>query len=501
MKLPAALQAFAERIKNWWHYDGAIRWSPERSYIYGQVQDARFDANSATRLELVRKSRAFERNNALVNKMADLWECYVGPLQMTPASSDEDWNSRAQVVWDEWQRVCDVSSRQNFQSLQKLLLRSWFIDGEVFILKTRGREVSLDGRALERPRVQLVEAHQVATPAERIGGTNIVDGIELNENGRPVAYWIRDQFADTFRRYDAKDVIHLFDPSRAGMYRGLPYVYPVVNDIIDLDDLQRYEMKAAKDAADITNVVHTESGELNPGQMRRERFSIKTQDAAGNETTEQRTQYIQNRIGGRTIALKPNEKIEQFKSDRPSVVTQGYWDFLTAKICAGVGIPKLVVLSHSLQGTVVRGEFDLAHAFFRSKSGIFAEAIADIYLFVMGWHVRNDRRVVDPPSDWYLTNTRAPRAINVDVGRNSSAIIAEYEAGLRTLEGICAEMGQDWRRHVRQRAREEAFVDKSAREEGTTPERIKSAVVKALAASQGQAQGDQSLLSQPQAET
>jgi hypothetical protein len=52
-------------------YEAAQPSYGERSYIFGAVQDARFDADSCTRLEIVRKSSYFDLNNAIVNRLAD----------------------------------------------------------------------------------------------------------------------------------------------------------------------------------------------------------------------------------------------------------------------------------------------------------------------------------------------------------------------------------------------------------------------------------------------
>ena len=138
-------------------YEGAT-FSSSRSYIPAATQSARFDACSAARIELVRKSRYFERNCALLNRAVDIFECYVaGPeYQISPASSDLEWNSRAAEWWAGWCRYPDLTSRQTFGTLFSLAVRTWVVDGEAFILLTR----DMSGR----PRIQLFEGHLVNTP-------------------------------------------------------------------------------------------------------------------------------------------------------------------------------------------------------------------------------------------------------------------------------------------------------------------------------------------------
>lgn len=467
----AAVASAWKRIFN--RYE-AGQWSTTRSWLPGYVQDARFDADCATRLEIVRKARYFERNSGILNQLADLFEQYtVGPngLQFVPSSSDEEWNQQAQIWWDEWQRVCDLSSLHSFGTIQSLIARAWFIDGEVFILKTYGQNVSVTpGQPTRRPRIQVIEAHRVETPANLYQSPNIYDGIETDKNGRPTFYWVRneqtDQYAseNQYRQIPADQIIHIFEPSRTGQMRGLPFSYPVLNDLHDLDDLQILEMQAAKDAAAISNVVENTSGEASPAQTIRNRFNASTQDSAGNSVDEPRQQHIKQIIGTRTIFLKRGEKLEQFKSDRPSVATREHWDYVTAKVCIGHGIPKLLVFPTSLQGTVVRGEYDKANIFFRSRSAVLIAAFTRIYEWAMDWASKNDIRVSDRPPDWFSVDVLPPRSVNVDVGRNSAAMLSELDAGATTYRDIYGPLGLNWRKQLRQRFVEENEVNKLAKE-------------------------------------
>ncbi len=422
-----------------------------RSYIPAYVQDARFDADSATRLEILRKARYWERNNAIVNRLADIFEQYTvgGGLPITPASSDADWNSRAKVYWDDSCRLLNLSNLQHFSSDQSLIARTWFIEGEVFILKTSGAE--------GRPRIKLIDSHRVGGSglAQSYGGRNIIDGVEINDNGRPIAYWIQNGVDDNeFTRVDAENIIHIFEPSRIAQYRGISFLYAVLNDIHDLDDLQILEQKAARDAAEVTNVINNSSGELTADQVRGQRYQTRNENSAGATTTENRTEFFKRAVGGRTVVLKTNEKFEQFKSERPSVATQGYWDFLASKICAGVGITKQLVFPWSMQGTVTRADLDVAAQFFRTRSCVLQNAFTEIYRYVMFYGTKQDRTIQDPPHDWRNVTMRAPKAPNVDVGRNSSAILAELRAGATTLEKIYGEQGMDWMTQIKQRAKE-----------------------------------------------
>jgi lambda family phage portal protein len=492
----AAITAF-QIITN--RYEAGKRWGTGRSWVDSWVQDPRFDVCEVERLEIVRKSRYFEQNNGIVNRLCDIFEQYVvgsNGLQIIPASSDEKWNENAKLSFGEWQNYCDLTSLQAFACIQSLVARSWFIDGEIFILLTRGTNAGPVGDiiAQNRPRIQLIESHRVATPDKLIlqEGKTVIDGIQIDKNGRPTGYYVRDGVdSESYSFKSASEVIHIFEPCRPGQYRGLPFLYSVLNTLHDLDDLQILELKAAKQAAEITNVLQNESGELpSAATVRRERFTQTTQKSDGTDVTENRTKWIRDILGGRSIALKLGETLQQFKSERPSVATKEYWDYLTSLVCAGSGISKMLVFPWSLQGTIARGDYDIANTFFRSRSAVLAAAFTRVYLFYMEWAKSNDKRLFDPPADWRLVTVRSPRGCNVDVGRNSQAMLKELEAGATTYDAIYGALGLDYRTELRQRAKEAAYIRSLAKEFEVEPGEIVTfagdAIQQALQAQQPQ---------------
>jgi lambda family phage portal protein len=461
-------------------YEAAYQMWGDRSYLPASVQDARFDADASTRLELLRRSRYWERNNAIVNRLADVFEQFtVGAdgLKVIPScpadQGGEDWNQCAGMWWKQWCKFPDVSGLQPFGVLQSIMTRAWFVDGEVFIYKTFSPQSGF-------PRIQLIEGHRVGTPPHLRSeeGKSIVDGIEFwpdpsgHPTGRPRRYWVRTYDVSfypsnlfptvttgAYEPIDGNRIIHLFEPCRPGMYRGLPLLYPVMNDLHDLDDLQMLEMKAAKAAAEVSNVITNKPGEANTSSSRRQKWQIQGQDAAGNPVNKTAPLFYEVTNGGRTVYMATGEKFEQFQSTRPSVATKDYWDYLVRKICAGVGISSLLVLPFSLQGTVTRADLDTAASFFRSRSAVVAAVIREIYLWAMSWAVKYDRSMDGAPDQWWHMEIRPPRSVTVDVGRNSSALMEELKCGVRNYQDICAEMGHDWRHVLRQKAIEAKFIN------------------------------------------
>lgn len=443
-----------------------------RRWIPGSLGDARFDASITDLVECQRKSRYYEWNDSLSNRLADLFEQFtVGAtgLQYVPASDDEAWNERALTWWRAWERNADLTSRRTFGELQRLVARRWFFDGEVFILLTRG-----DGSL---PRIQLIESHRVGTPDKHQSDNRVIDGIKIDDHGRPISYFIRDDVeGETYREWKASDVVHVFAPNRIGQYRGFPFLTPVINDLQDLEELQILSKQIAKDAASRANIIHTESGEVNSDDSTRGIFNVRSRNTANEEVTESRDQYFSKVLGARTVALKSTERFEQFKSDRPSPSEMEFWKILSAKVCNGVGISKQLVFPESVQGTVARSDLDIANAFFRSRSYVLQRAFGRVYEWSLGWARQYDRAISDAPPTWRAHSVEPPRAVNVDVGRNSAAMLAQVDSGALTLSQVYGQRGENWKEQLAQRGKEEAYINFVASKYGVSPDRIRKSV-------------------------
>lgn len=454
-------------------YEGAQPNTPNRSWIPNFVRDPRYDITSFTRWELTRKVRYFEANNWLVQRLADLFEQYVaGPngLQVMPDSSDADWNKKALASWQTWCQYPDISSRQPFSTLQGLIARSWFIDGDIFILKTFGRE--RPGKQAF-PRIQLVESHRVSSPGQQYAWASDMadnfDGVKIDQStGRPVGYYMRSDFdGKDWSLKDANDVIHVFEPSRPGQLRGITFFHSVLNNLHDMDDLQSMEMQRAKQQTEIANVFETYSGELD---TRNNRLNmIAGRGTANNNQPDKdwlaRVAQYKTILGSRTISIKPGEKLTQMNSVQPSAATQWYWDYLTGTVCLGVGISKGLALPTSMQGTVVRQDLSACAGFFRSRCNTLAYAVGEIYKHYMQWARYNDPTLYDAPSDWYKNSITPPQAVDVDNGRNTVATLSNLAAGTTNLTQIYGAQGLDFRTQVRTRVRELIEIKKVCLEE------------------------------------
>lgn len=437
--------------------------SRNRRVIHAPVRSARNDISKYPRERIMGLARELERNDGLVNRFLDLVEQYgVGAhgLRIRPASSDKAWNDKAAEELAAWSPYADLSTRQDWAGLQSLAARLWAVDGDCFMNLTR----SDSGRA----RIQLIEAHRIDSPQRNSDGPEIFDGVELDGNYRPAAYWVKPE-ADPFGRSDpdkwlrlpAEAVVHIIEPGRANQYRGLSLFYPVISDLLDLQELQSLEMLAAKDNARVSKVVKTASGEVEDEYVVGGSLNRRTVETADGD----KTAYYQDVLGAETVVLRSGDEFGQHASTRPSVAVQQFWDYVSARAMAGAGLPVEIILMRSLQGTMTRAALDMASGWFRSRSAMLAGHYARVVHHVLETAMESGN-LPGAPADWRKVRYTPPRTINVDVGRNSAALINEFKAGFRTLENICAEHGWDWREMLEQKALEMAYATELAAKHG-----------------------------------
>lgn len=140
---------------------------------------------------------------------------------------------RFEGLYHQWNRV------EKYRFKQRLAERCMGIYGESL-------EVISDIGAAEKPlplAVQVISPKRLQTPPGKIGDKRIRMGVEVDGNGRPIAYWIRKadpgdhlDVNQQFDRIPAERVLHTFEPLFPGQLRGVPWMAPGMAALKDIKD-------------------------------------------------------------------------------------------------------------------------------------------------------------------------------------------------------------------------------------------------------------------------
>lgn len=180
------------------------------------------------------------------------------------------------ALWDEWVQQSDADGVLDFYGQQALMVRAWLESGEVFVRKRIRR---LDSDMAVPLQVQIIESDFVplmdsdAWPGMP-AGNKIRQGIELDNRGQRVAYWMHrehpgDGNTDTSNllRIPAADVLHIYEVKRPGQLRGVSALAPVLarlRGIADYDDAVLERQKIANLFAGFITRGVSASGDIDP---------------------------------------------------------------------------------------------------------------------------------------------------------------------------------------------------------------------------------------------
>jgi lambda family phage portal protein len=279
--------------------------------------------------------------NSVVGKGIDIQSAYE-----SPAGGDlELVNERRDDVWQRWCEVCEINGQYTFAEIQQMAMREIVEAGEILI-----RMVTVDQkfRGIYRPvplALELIEADRLAEEKDthRLPLTEnhrINRGVEIDELGRAVAYWIYPNHPTdpyTMRgdpvRIDASEIIHLFNRQRVGQTRGITMFAPVVPWIRDLGMYVENELQASAVASCFTVAIKSDGpvGGFNPPTTE----SGSTADMDGN-----RYEYLQP---GMVMHLRPNESIESANPGRPNSASEPWIRLMLRGISVGTGLSYEIV--------------------------------------------------------------------------------------------------------------------------------------------------------------
>lgn len=223
-------------------------------------------------LDLIRnRARGAARNDPWAGVVLDkLVSNAIGTgIEARELWGNADQKKAQKRLWKRWSKVCDADGVLDFSGLQALWAREQKEAGEVFVRKRRRRLT--DGLPVPL-QLQTIEAEQC--PSWYYGtasnGNAIRAGIEFDLLGRRAAYWMHRTHPGDYDpnvangsdlvRVPADQILHLFEPLRAGQIRGIPQSASVLMRMYNLDSLDDAVLERQKIANLFAGFFETSAG-------------------------------------------------------------------------------------------------------------------------------------------------------------------------------------------------------------------------------------------------
>lgn len=393
-------------------------------------------------------------------------------------NTEREFGVWAESVW------CDALRLNNFYELQQIALMSWLLNGDGFALIKHVEPTDWMPYGL---RIHLIEADRVCNP-NSIGTTmgiarnsennnRILNGVEIDDNGAVVAYWICNQYPTStlgqvnkeWKRVEAfgkitgtPNILHLMEQERCEQYRGVPYLAPVIESLKQISRYAEAELTAAVIQAFFTAFIITGGGN--------------STDPIFNQTIED-SQRIESdphayELGAGTInVLEPGEDVKFADPSRPS---SGFDAFVTAMakyVGAALEVPfELLTKSFMASYSASRAALLEAWKAFRMRRTWFAndfcqpvyelwlaEAVARGRINAPGFFTDPAKRKAWCKADW-----NGPAPGQIDPTKEVEAAIKRVSEGFSTRERETIELtGGDWDKNIEQIMRENELLSKA----------------------------------------
>lgn len=229
------------------------------------------------------RARDLARNNPYIERFKQLLVLNVigpeGPTHQAqvrfpaaggrPGVLDETTNDVIEAGWKEYCRgPVTVDGRLSMLGFQCQQLETWGIDGEAFTRTFIGRQWH-HGLALQSIDPDLVAESLDESP--RRDGTEIRMGVEMDEYGRRLRYWLWDwprympgSKNRPVRPLPASEVLHHFRASRGHQTRGITPIARVIPDIQDLAGYDEAVILGARAGANQLMILQWKDPSLAP---------------------------------------------------------------------------------------------------------------------------------------------------------------------------------------------------------------------------------------------
>ncbi|EDW8118129.1 phage portal protein [Salmonella enterica subsp. enterica serovar Sundsvall] len=223
--------------------------------------------------------------------------------------------------WGEWSVRPEVTGQFTRPMLERLMLRTWLRDGEVFAQLVQGSAEGLVPVAGVQFWLEALEPDFV--PMTSDAEKNLNQGIVVDNWGRPKAYQVYKSLPVAGRQFDTKEIdaanmLHLKFTRRLHQTRGTSLLSGVLMRLSALKEYEDSELTAARIAAALGMYIKKGDGQ-----------------SFDSDTTSPDDRELDIQPGMLYDELQPGEEIGMIKSDRPNPNLESFRNGQLRAVSAG----------------------------------------------------------------------------------------------------------------------------------------------------------------------
>ncbi|MBO8132464.1 phage portal protein [Dickeya fangzhongdai] len=230
--------------------------------------------------------------------------------------------SQIRALWSEWSISPDVTGQYTRPVLERLMVRTWLRDGEVFAQLVQGTATGLTPVAGVPFWMEALEPDFV--PLDRTEQSKkLLQGVYLNDWGRPTKYMVYKQLPvigmlqGDLKEVSADAMLHLKFTRRLHQVRGNSLFSGILIRLSGLKDYEDSELTAARIAAALGMYIKKGDG------------------ASYSDENEVASRELNIQPGMLFDDLQPGEEVGMIKSDRPNANLESFRNGQLRAVAAG----------------------------------------------------------------------------------------------------------------------------------------------------------------------
>lgn len=376
----------------------------------------------------------------------------------------------------------DFYGKESFQSLQVIAFRNILVSGDV--LQHRSYRGKAHGYA---PYLQILSGQWVRNPSGKQDDKSCVGGVRFNERGQELGYYIAETLSNlsdaftskyvskvnSYTGFEEYNLVKLLS-REANQVRGIPWLTPVLEDLLDMETFKTaYKTKAVTQAL-LTGVIESEAEA--PAAV------VSTMDTIRNLDVRQNQDALPQNVddvklgSGNIIALNPGEKMNMVESKVPATAYAEYMKTELTSIGGAVTLPyEMLMQSYNSSFSASKATIAGAEKGYRVLREEFATKFcAPVWEQVIDYGIRIGRITAPGYLDGDPYTKRAvlastwigPASVVVDPVKEVNAHILAVNANLETREHALRELYSTDFEETVERIRKEQSMMESMLSEG-----------------------------------
>lgn len=386
------------------------------------------------------------------------------------AEESAEWARKTKGEFELWaiSKFCDITHKNNFYDMQDIAYINYLIDGNSFAIFNYRQPTIYNPYAL---RIKMVEASRISNPnstnvngpvspwtittTNPDNGNKIINGVEIDNDGAIVAYFVCNKYpydptnmkAPEWIRIEAfgektgqPNILQICHDERPEQYRGVPYLSPVLETVKQLGRYQQAELMAAVIKSFFTIFITEEAGSGGD-------FPLNS-----TVTNNKRVTLDKNKLelaAGTINNLPPGYDVKTVDAQRSMSTFVDFFQENVKQIGAALEIPDEVITKHFASSyTAARGALLQAWSVFKMRRTWFtrdfnqpvyetwlAEAIAIGRVEAPGFFEDPLKRLAWCNAEWY-----GPVMGILDPVKEIEGAVMRQQVGIETGEQTAAEM-------------------------------------------------------------